>query len=131
MGALLEFSVQAVWLTCPECRVPFAITTDHQSSLRQKRETFYCPNGHTQWYPGKTDAEKIREEMQAKLDEANRLLDWQTSQRHTAEKQARTATAKLKKQTKRINAGVCPHCHRTFKQLAAHMKCKHSKEVNG
>lgn len=128
MGALLKFEVEAVWITCSQCHIPFAITTDHQSRLRQKRETFYCPNGHTQWYPGKTDAEKVREEMQAKLDEANRLIKWQKSQRISAEKHAKAANKKLRAQTTRINAGVCPYCHRTFKQLAAHMKCKHDQD---
>lgn len=129
MGALLKFEVEAVWVTCSNCHIPFAITTDHQSRLRAERETFYCPSGHSQWYPGKTDAEKVREEMQAKLDEANQAVAWQQSQRITAEKAARAAKKKLKAQTTRINAGVCPYCHRTFKQLAAHMKCKHEEET--
>ena len=128
MGALLKlFEVEAVWITCSECHIPFAITRDHQDRLRSKRATFYCPNGHTQWYPGKTEAEKVREEMQAKLDEANRLREWERQQRILADKAEKAAKKKLKTQTIRINAGVCPYCHRTFKQLAAHMKCKHEE----
>jgi|ERR1700722_359812 uncharacterized Zn finger protein (UPF0148 family) len=129
MSALLEFAIQAEWITCSECCVSFAITSDHKVRLKRSRRTFYCPNGHSQFYPGETDAEKVRKEMQEKLDEANRLTEWQRSQRLTAEKAAAAAKKKLKAQTARINAGVCPHCHRTFRQLAAHMKSKHSEVI--
>ena len=71
--------------------------------------------------------------MQAKLDEANQRVEWERgnaiSNLKLAEKHkklAAKAKATLSSQTRRVNAGVCIHCNRTFKQLAAHMKCKHS-----
>jgi|GEM_PF-2697621 len=35
------------------------------------------------------------------------------------------AETKARRAERRIHAGVCPHCNRTFVQLARHMKTKH------
>ena len=137
MSALLKFEVQATWIECASCHVSFAITTDHQARLRETHEGFYCPNGHSNIYNGKTEAQKVREEMQAKLDQANSNFEWEAGQRAVAEKKAAAATRKLKSeqkklanQTKRVEAGVCIHCNRTFQQLARHMQSKHTAVVD-
>lgn len=128
MSALLKFESQIRWQTCISCGVGFGVESSYDARLQESHQTFYCPNGHSQSYIGKTEAQRVREEMQAKIDEANRLTEWQRVQRIIAEKEAAKAKAKLKAQTKRVEAGVCIHCNRTFKQLAAHMKCKHGGE---
>lgn len=56
-------------------------------------------------------AEKNAENAQAEAQESER--------RRIAQK---AATTRLKN---RVKMGICPCCHRTFKQLAAHMKKKH------
>ena len=127
MSALLKFEQQAYWQECCTCGITFGMLSSWDASLRDNKKTFYCPNGHSQSYIGKSAAEKVREEMQAKVDEANRLAEWERSQAQTARASERRAKAKLKAQTSRIEAGVCPDCNRTFKQLAAHMKSKHPK----
>lgn len=128
MSALLKFEVEAVWLECSQCHVAFAITTSHQARLRSDRTTFHCPNGHNQWYPGETEAQKVRKEMQAKVDEANRLTEWHRAQASKDAKAAKKARAELKRTTTRIHAGVCTCCNRTFQNLARHMKTKHSND---
>jgi NAD(P)H-dependent flavin oxidoreductase YrpB (nitropropane dioxygenase family) len=125
MSALLKFEVQAVWLECSQCHVAFALSSIHNEKVIAQRETFYCPNGHRQWYPGKTEAQKVREEMQAKLDAANATAEWAKGQVAKDAREVRKVKAKLKSHTKRIEAGVCIHCNRTFSHLARHMKSKH------
>jgi hypothetical protein len=45
---------------CIVCGVPFWITKSYQKKLYRCHNTFYCPNGHVQYYPGETDFEKLK-----------------------------------------------------------------------
>lgn len=45
--------------TCCKCNVIYWITTEHQKRLIRCKNTFYCPNGHSQSYKGATEAQKI------------------------------------------------------------------------
>lgn len=102
-------------VTCT-CGINYAIPHALQEQLlREKRhKSVYCPLGHQWHYTGKTDAEieqAKREQAEARALAIQDQLD--------AEKRAHASTKK------RVNNGVCPHCHRTFAQLARHMKSKH------
>lgn len=65
-------------------------------------------------------------------DQANRDAEQQRKSREWAESQARGANiaagkakAARRRLEHRVNCGVCPHCRRTVKQMAAHIKSKH------
>lgn len=60
----MEMNVDFVIKECPTCHVLHAITKKHDNRLRNSHDTNYCPNGHTWYYPQKTDAELL----QVKLD---------------------------------------------------------------
>jgi uncharacterized Zn finger protein (UPF0148 family) len=64
--------------TCFKCGVVFAIPDILQAELRMTHGTFYCPNGHGQYFPAKSDLEKANEEI-ARLKSnwkiRDRLLD--------------------------------------------------------
>lgn len=110
-----------VTIECSSCGCTFALTDGFVGALKRSHETFYCPNGHACHWPGKSDVEKLRDEkllLQQRLDQAN-------AHAKTWERQAIAAKGQTTKLRKRISAGVCPCCHRTFKQLAAHMTHKH------
>lgn len=100
--------------SCCNCRVAFAIPTDLMARLRQTHRLFYCPNGHGQSYMGETMAEKLSRELKQE-----KALHLETSIR------ADTLEREREKFKKRISAGVCPCCKRSFGNLAAHMKTKH------
>jgi len=75
----MKFTVNSTeWymVTCSKCHAQFAITNAHDNQLRKCHNTFYCPSGHDQYYPGKTDEEKLRavieERDQAQSQAANR-----------------------------------------------------------
>jgi|HubBroStandDraft_2_1064218.scaffolds.fasta_scaffold21822_5 hypothetical protein len=117
--------------TCYECGVEFA------SPVLAKRledgKSFWCPNGHSQHYL-KTTSQRLREELaaeKARREQAERDVEWQRAEKRKAEDAAVRAKSALKRVEKRVNAGVCPHCNRTFQQLARHMQCKHAEIVGG
>lgn len=120
-------------VTCSRknCGISFALTDSFIRIRRSDRQSFYCPNGHSQWYPGETDETKIQK-LTGQLDqersrvaserrmrqEVNRKLDYQTRAR-------KAVSTRLKKVKVRVGNGVCPCCNRTFSQLANHMASEH------
>lgn len=121
----LSLSIICGWqstATCYSCGVEFA--SPLIAKRRDDGESFYCPNGHQQHFT-KTEATRLREE----LERVRRDLDWQKSQRQTVEKRLiaqRGLTTRAKNKLARVHKGVCPDCNRSFQNLAAHMKTKHS-----
>lgn len=115
-------TVQMVTEACCNCGVVFAMTYAFKAEkLKRKGESFFCPNGHDQCYLGESDKDKaarLERELQvaasAKRFAESRLADEQ--ERHKRE---------LKRIEKRSCAGVCLECHRTFSNVARHMKTKH------
>lgn len=61
--------------TCCNCHVQFQITAAHQYQLKESHNPFYCPNGHSQYYPGETKEEKLRKQLEAKENAARRLYE--------------------------------------------------------
>jgi hypothetical protein len=99
---------------------------------QQDHGTFYCPNGHGQHFTGKTDDERRIAALERQLKQAQENAASAWRQREWAEKQTKSANIKtgiaqasLRRLRHRVACGVCPECHRTFKQLAAHIKSKH------
>lgn len=106
---------------CINCGVLFMIPDSFNSRLRETHANFYCPNGHAQYYTGKTEAEKLREELERTQRNLTAAKCAEAEQRTEREKVER----KLKRTCKRIHAGVCPCCNRTFTNLARHMATQH------
>lgn len=115
-------------LTCGTCGVVYGLSSKFRSERRNDHQTFYCPNGHTQWYPGETEAEKLKKQ----LDNAQKRLEWAEQGRKVADERAATAKrsaaaykGKLTHVRKRIACGVCPCCRRIFENLHRHMTTQH------
>jgi len=112
---------------CPTCAVIYAIPLVLKTKALERRgpqgKQIHCPNGHTWHYTGKTEAEKLREqleEQQRRTMAARDLLE--------AEERSHAATrGHLTRTKKRVAAGVCPHpdCHRHFTNLERHVASKH------
>ena len=62
-----------VGITCYKtgCHVPFWITKQHESKLRESHGAFYCPNGHAQGY----HADNSYEALKKKCDMTEVLRD--------------------------------------------------------
>lgn len=122
--------VELLGVTCANCGVVFGLMDSHILKLRESGNGFYCPNGHSNVYRNSKD-EQIKK-LKKELDQEKRATEyWQSSYRgeqgdHEQTRRRLSATkGALTKTKRRISNGVCPCCHRTFKQLAAHMKNKH------
>lgn len=119
----LAFQLNVVFdrCTCSECGVPFAAPDTFFSKRREDHRTFYCPNGHGQHYPAKSEAEKLRDELAAEKQRKEAAL--------CRLNEAEQREAKVLRKLKRVQRGVCPECNRSFNDLARHMACKHTPKV--
>lgn len=124
MGYALKVEIEMREMVCGECGINFAAPELIMAKRQETGEGWYCPNGHSRVYR-ESDADKLRKQLAA---EQSRVA-LERSMRITAEEQLDKAKKEAKRVAKRIAAGICPHCHRTFQQLARHMQCKHSAEL--
>lgn len=102
---------------CADCGVVFAMTEDLKERRRQDHRTFYCPNGHSMSFRGKTDKQK--------LDEARaRETALEDQLRAAIREGENTRTALLRDRTRFAN-GVCPCCNRSFANVRRHINDQH------
>lgn len=132
-GQTIQVAVKMVLEECCSCGVLFAMTTDFRSEkLKDRndhnRRSFYCPNGHVQWYTGETAEQKLKRE----LEQERKDKEWYKRNYRAKSEEAKHERNRANgykghatRITKRVKAGVCPCCNRTFKQLALHMATQH------
>jgi len=113
-------------LHCASCNMGFGITSSFDAARKSDRQIFYCPAGHKQWFPGKTDSQRVAE-LKAQIATKDDLL--RSTQREVEKRYRlqRAAEGKTRAVKKRIANGVCPCCTRSFQNLARHMKSQHPK----
>jgi hypothetical protein len=123
-GLYPDVSINYTTLHCYKCGLPFGVPDYRVAELRRSHEGFWCPNGHEQFFSGKSDVEKLKEQLDAK----ERQLGQQTIRietlRNDRDHHERCAT-RLRKKLERVKKGVCPCCNRTFQNLWEHMLVKH------
>lgn len=118
-----------------DCGLTFGLERNHRDRLIETHQDFYCPNGHSQHYTAKTEAEKLKDELarekhrheqaQASSRQAWELVGKKNEELGHKRRQLAAAKAVRTKMLKRAEAGVCLKCHRTFPALADHMAQKH------
>jgi len=103
------------------CGIRLAIPDNlYAYATRHKNKAVFCPLGHEFVFDNTTE-EKLRRALdreaatRARLDQAEASLSAQ-----------KAATTRVRNKLKRVEAGVCPHCNRSFQNLARHMESKHS-----
>ncbi len=113
----LSTSVTLVLHECGNCGVMYGITERMYKERREDGELFWCPNGHRRAF-----VENEVQRLQKRLDRSAQLLA-QAEGATVTEKQAHSTTkGKLTRARKRAEAAVCPHCNRTIRQMAQHLK---------
>lgn len=115
-------------LPCAACKMMFAITDDFEKARRKDHLVFFCPSGHQNWYPSESAEEQLRRENQSLKQQQARLEQeanegWRAA--NVAESKLRDEVKVRKRIEKRIAAGVCPDCNRSFANMARHMASKH------
>lgn len=108
-------------MTCGNCGVEFAMPETMRAEKERDGGSWYCPNGHNRVYK-ETEATKYKRLFEAEQERARKRQEELFAEQREHEKTQR----KVKKLARRVSAGVCPCCKRTFSQLARHMKAKHS-----
>lgn len=95
---------------CPNCAIIFALPSKFLYESKADHRTIYCPSGHLFWFPGKSEAEKLRDELKRKEQElANKVIE----------------NLNIQKQFTRLKKGTCPCCKRSFQNLKNHIKNQH------
>ena len=126
METLTAVNVYCI-VTCSKCGIYFGLPENYQDSLRNSHDGFYCPNGHSQYYPSKSREEKLRYELKEEKRKHS-----QTQFELMAEQQVRMEVQnKLTKTRKRIKNGACPCCKRQFVNLHRHMQGQHPEYGQG
>jgi DNA-binding transcriptional LysR family regulator len=104
------------------CGIRHAIPSELDAQLLRSRENHaFCPLGHRYVQKDPTEEERIAS-LEARLTH-------ERDQREAAERRVSAARGQVTKLKNRIHAGVCPHCKRTFQDVARHMKSKHAEQM--
>jgi hypothetical protein len=118
---------------CCTCGVMFAMPEVlRKEALADHSRSFYCPNGHGQHFLGKTDEQKLKELLEREKENMRWMRDHAArvaAERDQAKAQARAQKGANTRLKKRIAAGVCPCCKRSFRDLARHMHGQHPEFV--
>lgn len=69
----MEITIKMEVIECANCGMPFGVPADKVERLRKCHNFFYCPSGHSQNFPAKSNEEKLREEILAKEREIESL----------------------------------------------------------
>lgn len=120
--------VSVTWrtLSCGECGIQFQVPEAFDRERRESGGGWYCPNGHCRVYRTR-EVDKLKKQ----LEREQQRRRWAESDRNRTERSARATRGHLTRLKKRVAAGVCPRCNRTFKQLARHMKSQHPDYCEG
>jgi hypothetical protein len=127
--ASITVKVELTEINCGKCGGTYAINERYREQQYKNGGSWTCPYCACGWgYSQNNEVSKLK----AKLQKEERRRLWAEENASQARKDAKeseqrrraqkAATTRLKN---RVKAGVCPCCHRTFKQLQAHMKNKH------
>ena len=131
MNQVITKQITLESITCCTCDVMFAMPDTMMRRLKENGGYFYCPAGHCQVFSKSEIArlkEKLAEQTRIATQQAERAKQ-QYDRAVEAESLTKVSTDELKRIKLRLQAGVCPCCQRTFKQLARHMKAKHPQHT--
>jgi hypothetical protein len=127
----MTFSDTLVVMTC-WCGINHAVPQNLRDfQMRQHNDgkqqvmSIFCPLGHQHAPAGRSESEKLRERL-AREERATTRLRAEKDQVEASLRATKGANTKLKQ---RIANGVCPCCHRTFKNVQRHMTTQHPDYV--
>lgn len=124
MALQIHLNTELKEMQCGTCGVWHAIPKLMFDKCYEEGGYWYCPNGHQRGYSegslhNTLEKERKRRQWAEKAEAERREEVAELNKKLSTQKGVNT---RLKNRAK---AGVCPCCHRAFKQLASHMKNKH------
>lgn len=102
---------------CITCGTLFAMSEDLWDRRYRDRKSFYCPNGHSMVFSGKTDADKLKDAEARETALRDQL--------GAAVREAESVRSALLRDRQRFANGVCPCCNRSFENVRRHMASQH------
>jgi hypothetical protein len=124
----MQRTLDLVVIQCGECGMEFGVPNHWHTNKLNSHEAFWCPNGHCRAFTGKSEAEKLRDQLtaeRAKLDQAKAEANWERRERAAAERREAAAKGQVTKLRKKAADGLCPCCDRHFADLQMHLASKH------
>lgn len=129
MGQVLQIAVTLHEESCGECGGVYAINNVFRDQCYKKGASWTCPYCKCGWgFSGNSENSKLKrslEEKERELEAERARKQAALNRANEAETNLAAATRREQLHKKRVAAGTCPCCQRTFKQLAAHMARKH------
>lgn len=132
MSTIAEVAMEQLQCCAAQCGIVFWVPTEWARERRRDHVWFYCPNGHHQHWPQKSETEKLREQLAREKHNAEQTqarmrddLQRERRARTVAERQLSAARGQVTKIKNRVGKGVCPCCSRTFANLQRHMQGQH------
>jgi hypothetical protein len=123
-----EYTSTLTIVECCECHMDFGMTPRFVADRRADHGWWYCPQGHRQHWPEKSDKERLREQVEQRDRELARTrarLDQSEARAEHEANRARALKGVVTKTKRRIGKGVCPCCNRHFPNVEAHMATEH------
>lgn len=143
----ISFNFKLEVATCPSCGVPYGLPEEMLSRARlynrhdypDNTVVLYCPSGHQWEYKGtnsalaqaRARAAELEAEVASKaraLDNTLERLNEVVGERDHERARANGYKGVMVRTSKRLRAGVCPHCNRSgFEgdRLVRHITAKH------
>lgn len=130
MATTYAYSGTLTIIECANCHMDFGVTPRFAKDRRDDHATFYCPRGHHNFYPQKSDEEKLRDELereQRRLVNVRARLDQAEADAEHQKARVRGYQGALVKTKRRAANGVCPvpGCQRSFANVAEHVWRQH------
>lgn len=113
-------------VNCAQCHITFGTSRDFNSKRQEDHATFYCPQGHHNYYPQESDEEKLR--WQLRSSEARRIHA--EDEAAAAERSRRALKGQLTRIRNRVATGVCPWCKRNFGNVQRHVQSQHPEHIH-
>jgi chromosome segregation ATPase len=126
--AAITIEIALEHITCANCGMVFTFDGDLLEKRRRDHQTFYCPSGHHNYFPGESDLEQLErklKEAQLEIKRAEYRAQSAQLERKEAQQQLSATRGQMTKLKKRIANGVCPCCRRSFVNMQRHMTTKH------
>lgn len=117
---------------CPICGIVYGLERTFyeyrsKGSAAKDKKHWYCPNGHN-LIVTKSKADKLQEQLdeeRRRRQSAEQNVAFYADEAKREQRRANGYKGHATRISKRVKAGVCICCNRTFQDLARHMATKH------
>lgn len=116
---------ELVAITCfsADCNVVFGLDRITYDRRLEDHKSFWCTNGHSQHFTGRSEADRLRDQLKWTRESEEFYRDQAALERRraAAQKGQRTRVLNL------ITKGICPvaGCRRNFTNVRDHMATEH------